>query len=60
MWPPSGREGIIAVSPGKELNIAQHARRQAAVRRLGSALFLLSKVTAANAATKGEGLHADD
>jgi hypothetical protein len=26
----------------------------------GSALFLLSKVTAANAAMKGEGLHADD
>jgi small subunit ribosomal protein S12 len=30
MWPPSAREGFEVASAGQELNIAQHARRQAA------------------------------
>jgi hypothetical protein len=38
---------VFSLAPGKELNIAQHARRQAALKGCsGSALFLLSKVTA--------------
>jgi small subunit ribosomal protein S12 len=39
-------KGSLPSSPGKELNIARHARRRAAEGRVGSALFLLSKVTA--------------
>jgi small subunit ribosomal protein S12 len=34
MCPPVRARGIHRCSPGKELNIAQHARRQSAVRRL--------------------------
>jgi hypothetical protein len=30
MWPPVRARGILRLLQGKELNIAQHARRQAA------------------------------
>jgi hypothetical protein len=53
---------IESIGAGQELNVAQHARRQAVVEGcFGSALFLLSKVTAGGCpAMKGEGLHAND
>jgi hypothetical protein len=39
--------GFIRCSPGKELNVAQHARRQAAWKAVSAPRFLtLSKVTA--------------
>jgi hypothetical protein len=52
---------FFRVATGQELNIARHARGQAASRCFGFALFALGKVTAGVFRQhKGEGLHADD
>jgi small subunit ribosomal protein S12 len=47
MCPPVRATGINSLAPGKELNVAQHARRQAPERAVSAPRFLtLSKVTA--------------
>jgi hypothetical protein len=61
MCPPVRATGSHSLFAGQELNIAQHARRQAAMVLLRLRAFSVEQSNRRTfPAMKGEGLHADD